>query len=198
VGAVYGSSHRRPWNIKHKVLPRPRATAEPNFLYVSLINMRQSQFLEQERRLAEEKRIKYKGTARIRLDVLHFQWNKPRELNQKNLERLKSCFQTEGCRRLELENHVPAIIDQLQLDDAMQASNISASAMMTNQTNDYPELNFPAGYQLKCLHGRHRVQAGREFLPPRDKWWTVDLYLAGMSTSDERRLPFSDCFCPRY
>jgi hypothetical protein len=147
--------------------------------------MRQSRFLDQERRLAVERRIKYKGTARIRLDVLHFQWNEPRELNQKNLERLKKCFRTEGCRRLELENHIPATIKESQLDEVIVASGISADALLSNLNNDYPELKFPADYQLECLHGRHRVQAGRETLPSRDKWWTVDLYLEGMSISNE-------------
>jgi hypothetical protein len=146
--------------------------------------MRQSRLLDQERRLAVERRIKYKGTARIRLDVLHFQWNEPRELNQKNLERLKKCFRTEGCRRLELENHIPATIKESQLDEVIVASGISADALLSN-LNDYPELKFPADYQLECLHGRHRVQAGRETLPSRDKWWTVDFYLEGMSISNE-------------
>ncbi|KAL2812033.1 hypothetical protein BDW59DRAFT_155380 [Aspergillus cavernicola] len=35
---------------------------------------------------------------------------------------------------------------------------------------------FAAG-QLQALHGRHRVQAGADVLPPADRWWTVDLYL---------------------
>jgi hypothetical protein len=40
----------------------------------------------------------------------------------------------------------------------------------------YPELVFPAGYQVECLHGRHRIQAAKELGL---EWWTVDLYLAG-------------------
>ena len=95
--------------------------------------------------------------------------------------RLKKCFQTEGCHRLEWENHIPAIIEESQLDDAIVASNISPNRLQSNLGDDYPELKFPAGYQLECLHGRHYVQAGRETLPLRDKWWTVDLYLKGMS-----------------
>ena len=131
--------------------------------------MRPSRFLDQEKRLATEKRIKYKSTARIRLEVLHFQWNEPRELNQNNLERLKKCFRTEGCRRLEWENHIPAIIEGSQLDDAIVDSDISADRLLSNLSDNYPELKFPAGYQLECLHGRHRVQAERETLPSRDK-----------------------------
>ncbi|TAQ83715.1 hypothetical protein B7494_g7958 [Chlorociboria aeruginascens] len=35
-----------------------------------------------------------------------------------------------------------------------------------------------SGHHLTCLHGRHRIQAAREILPPTDAWWAVDLYLA--------------------
>lgn len=175
-----------------------KATAEPHSLYILLINMQQSQFLKQEHKLAKEKRIKYKSTACIRLNVLHFQWNKSRELNQKNLKRLKNCFWIKECCQLKLKNHVSAIIDQLQLDNVMQASNILTSVMMTNQTDNYSELNFSAEYQLKCLHKHHQVQTDKEFLSSRDKWWTVNLYLAGISTSDEQWLSFSDYFCLRY
>ena len=49
---------------------------------------------------------------------------------------------------------------------------------------EYPELVFPNGYRLECLHGQHRIQAAqRIFLPARDKWWTVALYLTGITES---------------
>ncbi len=34
-----------------------------------------------------------RGTARVGLEVLHFTWNEPREPNQKNLDKLKKCFE---------------------------------------------------------------------------------------------------------
>jgi len=49
-----------------------------------------------------------------------------------------------------------------------------------NAQHESPELGFWPGYQLECLHGRHRIQAAKQALLPPDKWWTVDLYLAGM------------------
>lgn len=112
--------------------------------------------------------------------MLYFQWNEPRELNRKNVERLKEVFRTDNVRRLEPRNHIPAVVDQSDLDDAIQTSEISAERLLSNPDNDPPVLTFPTGYRLTCLHGRHRVQAGRETLPPTDAWWTVDLYLAGM------------------
>lgn len=97
------------------------------------------------------------------------------------VERLKEVFQADTVRRLEPRNHVPAVVDQSDLNDAIQASEISAESLLSNPDNNPPELRFPARHRLTCLHGHHRIQAARETLPPTDAWWTVDLYLAGMS-----------------
>lgn len=138
-----------------------------------------SRFADREERLATEGRLKYRGTARIGLEILHFPWSEPREPNQKSLEKLKKCFEKGQCDRL-TQNHIPAVIDQSQLDDVLDASQVSAARLLTNTDSPRPELRFPAGYQLRCLHGRHRVLAAREVLPPQERWWTVDIYLAGM------------------
>jgi hypothetical protein len=69
--------------------------------------MRQIQIERQETALEAERRIKFTGTARIKLEYLDFLSNGPRE----NVERLKSCFQREGCYRLERQYHVPAVIN---------------------------------------------------------------------------------------
>jgi hypothetical protein len=79
-----------------------------------------------------------------------------------------------------VENHIPAIIAASQLNDALHASRLSATELLSYSTEGYPELKFPAGYHLTCLHGRHRIQASREVLAQRNAWWAVDLYLAGM------------------
>ena len=147
--------------------------------------MRRSRFSEQEQGLEEERYVKYRGTARVRLEVLHFQWNESRELSRKNVERLKEVFRTENIRRLEPKNHIPAVVEQSDLDDAIQASEIPAESLL-NPDNDPPVLRFPARHRLTCLHGRHRIQAARETLPPKDAWWTVDLYLASMSIFQRR------------
>ncbi|OAF54638.1 hypothetical protein VC83_08804 [Pseudogymnoascus destructans] len=57
-----------------------------------------------------------------------------------------------------------------------------ADDLLTNdEVPDYPLLEFPTGFHLECLHGRHRIEAGCEFLHPGDDWWTVDLYLADLN-----------------
>ena len=149
------------------------------------VEMWRTQIREEESRIEAEKRIKYKGTARIRLKWLHFQWNRPRELDGKNVERLKADFRKD-CRRLDEHNHIPAVIDQQSLNAAEELSGVLARQL------GYPELVFPAGYQVECLHGRHRIQAAKELGL---EWWTVDLYLAGrLILSVDRRIhPLTGC-----
>ncbi len=131
--------------------------------------MWRAQAHDEESRLEAKKELKYKGTARVRLKWLHFRWNEPEELDNTNVERLKSIFRKD-CRRLDIHNHICAVVDQQHLDAAILVSGISARALLTKPESGYPELVFPAGYQLECLHGRHRIQAGKEVLPPADKW----------------------------
>jgi hypothetical protein len=139
--------------------------------------MQRARFLERERKLAVEKRNKFKGTASIRLDVLHF----PCEDDESNVERLKNLFrETGGCDRLELRNHIAAVVDRERLDDAIRDSRISTERLPAELRDSYPELDFPPGYRLQCLNGQGRVLAATKVLPPGDKRWTVDLYLAGM------------------
>ena len=149
--------------------------------------MRRPRFCEQELRLQTERCVKYKGTARVRLENLHFEWNEPRELSRKNVERLKEIFRMEDVHRLEPSNHVPAVIEPADLEAAMQVSEVSAEKLLSNPDNNPPALRFPPEHRLRCLHGRHRIQAARETLPPIDAWWTVDLYLAGMPIFQRRR-----------
>jgi hypothetical protein len=74
--------------------------------------MRRARFLEQEQRQEGERSIKYRGTASIKLDVLHFPCEESREPDKKNVKRLRNLFREEGgC--LDLRNHIPAVIDYI-------------------------------------------------------------------------------------
>lgn len=139
--------------------------------------MSQAQALEL--KLHSEQCVQYRGTARVRLENLYFEWNQPRELSRKNVDRLKEIFRIESIRRLEPRHHVPAAVDQSDLDAALRTSNVTAENLLNNPDNDPPVLKFPPLHRLTCLHGRHRIQAARETLDPTDAWWTVDFYLKG-------------------
>jgi hypothetical protein len=123
--------------------------------------MQRTSFTETELRLATERRLKYQGTAKVSLDQIHFNPNQSRELDSKNLDRLCRIFRKEGCRRLDVQNHAPAIVSRQHLQTALQEARVTTQALMTNTPEFYPHLQFPVG-QLQCLHGRHRVKAGWE------------------------------------
>ena len=137
--------------------------------------------MEQDSQLESEKTTKYLGTARVQLQWLSFQNN---ELDAKHVQVLKLSFEGD-CRRLDVRNHIPAIIDQQNLDSALQLSGISQGQLFQCSQYQPLELGFWLGYQLECLHGRHRVQAAKLALASSNKWWTVDLYLAGINTSSQ-------------
>ena len=145
--------------------------------------MRQRRAHLEDAKFESERRASYRGAARILLEQLHFPSDQPTqynmELDRENVEFLKERFRREGCRRQPAINHVLVRIDQPCLDTALAISKISSATLHTTQADEYPELRLPSGVRLACLHGKHRIQAGREFLSPRDQWWVADLYLAG-------------------
>ena len=79
-----------------------------------------------------------------------------------------------------MRNHIPAVINKQHLGSVLQISRILEGELPKNSQHKYLNLGFWAGYQLECLHRRHRIEAAKQALLPSDKWWTVDLYLAGM------------------
>ena len=89
----------------------PPRKEQARFLCINHLEMQRVRFLEEERRQEAERSIKYRGTASIKLDVLHFPCKESREPDKKNVERLRNLFRREGgCRRLDLRNHIPAVI----------------------------------------------------------------------------------------
>jgi hypothetical protein len=69
--------------------------------------MRQAQVEQEDIRLEAERQIKYRGTARIKLELLYFRRDESRELDKRHVEYLKQCFKKEGCRTC--CNNVPLI-----------------------------------------------------------------------------------------
>jgi hypothetical protein len=140
--------------------------------------MQRTIFTEDEIQVARERRVKYLGTAKVNIAEIEFEPPLPQDLNLENLERLRSIFRKEGCRRLEVNHFIPVIVSR----DAFEAAKIRAQidTHVLNSSDQFPALKFEQG-QLKALHGRHRLQAGSELLAPVERWWTVDLYLSGKS-----------------
>ncbi|QGA15968.1 hypothetical protein EYB26_003635 [Talaromyces marneffei] len=145
--------------------------------------MDRSMFSSTELRLARERRLKFQGTAKINISQISL----PSEYKPDNVERLRRIFDSEDCDRLSLPNHVVATISREHLMSALSGNEVNANALMSQPPDSYVALEFPIG-QVTCLHGQHRLRAGREFLAPYDRWWTVDLYLDDISRELETEL----------
>jgi hypothetical protein len=140
--------------------------------------MESAMFTDGELQLTTERRLKYRGTAKINLDQISFPASQTREVDLKNVERLCGIFSKDGCHRLDVRNHITAVVSKRQLKRARHAAQVTAQELLRNSPDQYPHLDFSTE-RVQCLHGQHRIKAGEEVLPPSERWWTVDLYLDG-------------------
>ena len=139
--------------------------------------MSRTNFTATSQRIEAEKSIKRIGMASIKLDILDFPHSK--NLNSENVDRLKRLFRGErGCLPDNLLNHIPATIPENQLQQVLTFSGVSRHQLLSDSGKPV-RLEFPPGFHLECLRGRHRVRAADEVLTSSDKRWTVDLYRAG-------------------
>ncbi|KAK6592219.1 hypothetical protein H4I96_12079 [Botrytis cinerea] len=97
--------------------------------------MRRSRVVDEEMKLEAERHLKYRGIAWVRLENLNFPLKDSRELDSKNVERLKELFQRDTIRRLDSKNRIPAEIDEVDLNEAIRISNTSAESLMHNHAN---------------------------------------------------------------
>jgi hypothetical protein len=155
--------------------------------------MQQAQANVEDSRLDTERRLYCKGSALIRFEYL--KWNEytkrnnaKRRPDQEHVERVKQIFQKAGGRQLEVRRHITVLVSQQRLDVALEdarrkgrwkTDTLPSNYATINTQNGYPELDFPDG--VECLDGLHRIEAGKEWLSPTEKWWIVDLYLSGIS-----------------
>ncbi|KAH6699447.1 hypothetical protein EV126DRAFT_342066 [Verticillium dahliae] len=151
--------------------------------------MNQDKIQNVEQQLYRDRGQFFRGTARIRFANLYFGSSCPRELDERITAELKERFTNEGCLRLEPMHHIPAIINQKLLESCLAASpDVSQSLLLEHQDQQPPELTLPQETTVECLQGLHRVAAGKAYLPRRDWWWTIDLYLEDASIDLKKTL----------
>ncbi|KAF7166680.1 hypothetical protein CNMCM6106_002396 [Aspergillus hiratsukae] len=118
----------------------------------------------------------FRGHAKILLR--HLEFHSPlfasRAFDPTHVERLKNVFQQDACARSEPCNFISAVIDDDTLNQAIIQSSATVEALRSE--TEMPFLLLPNGYRLRCLYGRHRVEAAKEVLIPGDSWWSVTLY----------------------
>ncbi len=122
------------------------------------------------------KRIVFQGVARVSLQSISFSLE---GIDENKVLRLTNTFLAEGCLRHKEMNHITALIDDRQLNEALHKANLDRGTLSSTKPNneEHSMLTFPADYTLCGLRGRHRIFAGREFLVEKDRWWTIRLYV---------------------
>ncbi|KAI0398861.1 hypothetical protein F4802DRAFT_591745 [Xylaria palmicola] len=123
------------------------------------------------RQLNAEISSKFQGTAKISLDCLFF--DPEGEVNKEKTNRLVEIFKLEGCDRLSDSHALPGNITADLLSASLQQSNLSTADLRGSEP---PVLRLPVGTHVSCLHGRHRVEALRQWRHL-SSWWTVKLYV---------------------
>ncbi|KAH8689289.1 hypothetical protein BGW36DRAFT_401698 [Talaromyces proteolyticus] len=142
-------------------------------------------FSESEWRTDQERRAKYLGTAKVKINQILL----PLEYDQDKVQGLRDLFYRQDCDRLSPRNHVVAVVSKEKLLATCYNSHMNIEALINNRSDSYHQLDFPIG-QLECLQGQHRLRAGKEYLAPSDQWWTVNLYADDIS--DELRTELAE------
>lgn len=115
------------------------------------------------------------GTARAKISSLRFVQG--RQINKRIVDRLTSVFQQERCRRYESENYIPVLLTKDNLKQVLKSSKLKKDALKRPSEDGTLHLLRAKKAQLLCLHGRHRIEAAKNFLPREDQWWTVRVYV---------------------
>ncbi|KAJ5946390.1 hypothetical protein N7454_003229, partial [Penicillium verhagenii] len=113
-----------------------------------------------------------------------------RQLDEKNVERLKDIFEIEGCGNLEPEHKIAALIDEQTLRAGLSTSNLTSQSIKDPALQHC--LSFENDCQLACVYGRHRIDAANRV---QVRTWLVDLYLEALIQLREessKSLEFTD------
>ncbi|KAH7119294.1 hypothetical protein EDB81DRAFT_701221 [Dactylonectria macrodidyma] len=137
--------------------------------------MPESSFTQVNRRIEEERRAKFCGTASLSISSL-----KPLLRTTNPVRRPRLYREEHGCRQEDNRHHAKATISQHDFEIALTNAGISASRLQ-NDALPYPRLELPPGVQLECLQGADRIMAADEVFDGTNKRWIVDLYLDDLS-----------------
>jgi hypothetical protein len=99
-------------------------------------------------------------------------------IDEKNVARLQEIYRLEGCKRDNPENNVPVLVAENVLSATLHHSGLTVEDL--HKVGQPPQLNLAGSTKLKCLHGRHRLEAAQRYLKrTENKWWIVDIFIDG-------------------
>lgn len=139
-------------------------------------------FAATSRRIEQERRAKFCGTASIRVSSLNFEdvdGDGGRKSLNVSVEPLKRMFREErGCRQDDSRHHAKAIISRDVLETALSYTGLQSGDLLAD-TLPYPKLEIPTHIKIKCLQRYDRASASAEVFEGADKSWIVDLFYDG-------------------
>lgn len=115
-----------------------------------------------EQKITSDKLAKFKGTARVSITHLDFP-HPARQIDEKIITQLVRDFEGEGCIREEPCHRIPAVMDDLVLEEALGQIPLTTEEFKAKVDNP-PVLKLRNGAKLECLHGQHRILAAKEHL----------------------------------
>ncbi|PMD42323.1 hypothetical protein L207DRAFT_580988 [Hyaloscypha variabilis F] len=116
------------------------------------------------------------GIVRVGLESLEF-WE-GREVDEENVMDLVKVFEKSryGCDRYDDHNIIPAYVNPRELNNILELSNLTREELQLSLSSQGFRPWIETGnIKIRGLHGQHRVEAGKRFLPPSESWWTVKL-----------------------
>lgn len=133
-----------------------------------------------------EKVAKCCGTAKVHLDHLVFDELNEREHDVANEEFLVECFRRQGCVPSDPIFHIPAVVEHQDLERALSHQRLSSTELGRGLA-PIPSLRFTSDVRIRCLLGRHRVDAARKCLQKDQQWWVIEMYPTGEPASIRHR-----------
>ena len=120
-----------------------------------------------------------RGRARVALGSLQFEEETVRagrRLDSKNVERLVRAYEQGTCLRRDPRHFIAGIIPDNVLQEALSSCGVGQDALFA--AGEPPFLDMGA-HSITCLHGKHRIEAAKQYFGQVDDWWIIDLYSPG-------------------
>ena len=129
--------------------------------------------------IALEKNRRFRGCVKVPLDKLRPEGSTlaPRQLSEAGVTQLVDRYKREGCLPRDPQHYIPVLISCHDLPSNF--SRIDAAGDASEHDSGDPPVYSPP-QPLVFLAGQHRLEAGRRFLIPSERWWIVNLYSNGM------------------
>lgn len=130
-----------------------------------------------------ERAAKFCGVAKVHVDQLTFDELQEREHDAINQDFLVECFRRRGCVPWDPLFHIPAVVERRDLESAMSQQRLAPMSLFGRDLAQTPAVRFASGVSVRCLLGRHRIDAARECLKKDQQWWFIEIYASGERAS---------------